>query len=59
MLRCFNNIKSELPGAIIESRMDSAFFNEEIISIMAQNNMKFTDYNGFGGTIFVDKQRDS
>ena len=42
MLRCFNNIKSELSGTTIESRMDSAFFNEEIISIMAQNNVKFT-----------------
>ncbi len=42
MLRCFNNLKSELPGAIIESRMDSAFFNKDIISILAQSHVKFT-----------------
>jgi len=42
MLRCFKKAKSQLPGTIIESRMDSAFFNEEIISLMSENHVKFT-----------------
>ena len=42
MLRCFKKIKSQVPGTIIESRMDSAFFNESIISLMAENRVNFT-----------------
>lgn len=42
MLRCFKKIRSQVPGTIIESRMDSAFFNEEIISLMAESNVNFT-----------------
>ena len=42
MLRCFKKAKSQLPGTIIESRMDSAFFNEEIISLISENHVKFT-----------------
>jgi hypothetical protein len=42
MLQCFKKAKSEVPGTIIESRMDSAFFNQDIISLMAENHVKFT-----------------
>ena len=31
-----------MPGTIIESRMDSAFFNQDIISLLAENHVKFT-----------------
>jgi len=42
MIKCFNEIKSELPGTIIESRMDAAFFNQEIISLMSDRRIQFT-----------------
>jgi hypothetical protein len=42
MLKCFEHIKSHLPGAILESRMDGAFFNKDIVSLMASNQIKFT-----------------
>jgi hypothetical protein len=42
MLRCFQNTKSQLPGTILESRMDAAFFNQEIISLMAAKHVQFT-----------------
>jgi len=42
MLQCFEKARSQVPGTIIESRMDSAFFNQNIISLMAQNHVKFT-----------------
>ena len=42
MLQCFKHIKPHLPGAILESRMDGAFFNKDIVSLMASNQIKFT-----------------
>lgn len=42
MFRCFKKIKSQVPGTIIESRMDSAFFNKDILSLLAENHVKFT-----------------
>jgi len=42
MLNCFDKAKQELAGTIFESRMDSAFFNQDIISIMDQKHVKFT-----------------
>jgi len=42
MLDCFQNTKSHLPGTILESRMDSAFFNKEIISLLAAKQVQFT-----------------
>ena len=42
MLKCFNHTRSHLPGAILESRMDSAFFNKDIISLMVSTRIKFT-----------------
>jgi len=42
MLRCFQNTKSQLPRTIFESRMDGAFFNQDIISSMAAKHVQFT-----------------
>jgi hypothetical protein len=42
MLNCFEKAKQQLAGTIFESRMDSAFFNQDIISIMDNNHVKFT-----------------
>lgn len=42
MMSCFQNIKSQLKGTIIESRMDSAFFNKDILSMLGGNHVKFT-----------------
>ncbi|MCF6247594.1 MAG: hypothetical protein L3J69_09560 [Desulfobacula sp.] len=42
MLQYFEKVKSQVPGTIIESRMDSAFFNQNIISLMAEKRLKFT-----------------
>jgi hypothetical protein len=42
MLDCFRTVKSQFPGTILESRMDSAFFNEAIISMLGDNQVKFT-----------------
>ena len=40
MHQCFKKVKSQMPGTIIESRMDSAFFNQDIISLMAENHVR-------------------
>lgn len=42
MLRCFENARSQLPGTLLESRMDGAFFNKEIISLLAAKQVQFT-----------------
>ena len=42
MHQCFEKVKSQVPGTIIESRMDSAFFNQDIIYLMAENHVSFT-----------------
>ena len=42
MIRCFKKIKSQVPGTIIESRMDSAFFNKDILCLLSENHVKFT-----------------
>lgn len=42
MLNCFVKAKQELKGTIFESRMDSAFFNKDILSIMDRNHVKFS-----------------
>ena len=42
MLDCFDTTKSELENTILESRMDSAFFNQDILSMLSENNVKFT-----------------
>ena len=42
MLSCFTQAKSELKNTVFESRVDSAFFNQEILSVLAANFVKFT-----------------
>jgi len=42
MLDCFDTMKSQFEGVILESRMDSAFFNQDIISMLGDNQVKFT-----------------
>jgi len=42
MSHCFRDIRQALPWAIIESRMDSAFFNSEFLRIMDENKIEFT-----------------
>ena len=42
MLACFEKAKSQLNGAILESRMDAAFFNQEVLSMIGRNQVKFT-----------------
>lgn len=42
ILNCFANAKQELKDTIFESRMDSAFFNQDIISMLADHQVKFS-----------------
>lgn len=42
MLDCIQKAKSELSNAVIESRMDSAFFSHEIISMLDINRIQFS-----------------
>lgn len=42
MLNCFDNAKTDIKNTIFESRMDSAFFNQDIISMLNSNKVKFT-----------------
>lgn len=39
---CVDKIRIKIPDAIIESRLDSAFFSEEIIDQLNENNIEFT-----------------
>ena len=42
MLSCFNETKTHLKSTLLESRMDSAFFNQNILSMFNSKNVKFT-----------------
>lgn len=42
MQDCFQRMRSQMPGSILESRMDGAFFNKDIISLMAARKVNFT-----------------
>ena len=42
MKACFHKMRSQMPGAILESRMDGAFFNQDIISLMTVKRVRFT-----------------
>ena len=42
MLSCFEKAKAEIKNTIFESRMDSAFFNQDILSMLNGNKIKFT-----------------
>jgi len=42
MSDCFVTAKSQLDNTILESRMDSAFFNQDILSMLSDNHIKFS-----------------
>jgi hypothetical protein len=42
MLNCFKEARSCLKNTIFESRMDSAFFNKDILSLMSDKHVMFT-----------------
>ena len=42
MLKCFSEAKEQLKNTAFESRMDSAFFNKKIMSILNSEHVKFT-----------------
>ena len=42
MLDCLSEAKTQLPGAVLESRMDSAFFSQNIMSTFNSKHVKFT-----------------
>ena len=42
IMQCFDKVKEELKNMIFESRMDSAFFSEKILSVLDSRNVKFT-----------------
>jgi hypothetical protein len=42
MLDCFTEAKAALKSTIFESRVDSAFFNQDVFSNFNQNQVKFT-----------------
>jgi hypothetical protein len=42
MLSCFNETKTHLKSTLLESRMDSAFFNQNILSMFNKKHVKFT-----------------
>jgi hypothetical protein len=42
MQDCFEIAKAEIKSPIFESRMDSAFFNQDILSMLSSNKVKFT-----------------
>ncbi len=42
MKDCFYHMRSQIPGSILEARMDGAFFNQDIISLMAGKKIRFT-----------------
>jgi hypothetical protein len=42
MLSCLSEAKTQLNGTVLESRMDSAFFSQNILSIFNNKHVKFT-----------------
>ena len=42
MTDCFEAVKSQLPGILLESRMDSAFFNQDTLTMLSRQGVKFT-----------------
>jgi hypothetical protein len=42
MMNCFGKAKKELKNTIFESRIDSAFFNHKILSLLDNKSVKFT-----------------
>lgn len=46
--QCFQTVRSRLPKAILETRMDSAFFDEGHLSELARQSVEFTASVPFG-----------
>jgi len=42
ILSCVQQVRERLPGVIIEVRMDSAFFSDEIVTALNQQSVEFT-----------------
>lgn len=42
ILECVDQVRRALPGVILEVRMDSAFFSDEIVSTLDKENVKFS-----------------
>ena len=42
ILHCIDAVRAVLPGVILEVRMDSAFFSDEIVTALAERNVEFT-----------------
>ena len=42
MLSCFKKARAEMKNTIFEARMDSAFFNQQILSMLGSCNVEFT-----------------
>jgi len=42
ILKCVRQVREQLPGVIIEVRMDSAFFSDEIVTALNQQEVEFT-----------------
>jgi len=42
ILSCIDDVKAHSISSVLESRMDSAFFNEDIITALEESNVEFT-----------------
>ena len=42
ILQCVQQVRDRLPGVIIEVRMDSAFFSDEIVTALNEQGVEFT-----------------
>jgi len=42
IVTCIATLRRELPGAVIEARLDSAFFNDDIVTMLNDEKVKFT-----------------
>ena len=42
ILACIQILREELPGVILEVRMDSAFFSDEIVTVLDREGIEFT-----------------
>lgn len=42
ILQCVQQVRDRLPGVVIEVRMDSAFFSDEIVSALDRENVEFS-----------------
>jgi len=42
ILSCVKRVRERLPGVVVEVRMDSAFFSDEIVTALNEQNVEFT-----------------